>query len=102
MSYRSLAFFAAAAALTCMEASFAFAGPAPGAAYSMAVRLPDGKALSCAVNEPLSEGISRAALSTTEQRQADVLATQPLRLLSGPSSDYPTPYTAPHVVCAPA
>jgi hypothetical protein len=120
MSVRSLTLFVAAAAFVCVDANFAFAetppgsiytatdpnfaftGPAPDSVYTTTVQLPDGKNLSCAVNQPLPEGVPAAVLSTTEQRQADVLATQPLRLLSGPTSGYPTSYTAPHVVCAAA
>ncbi len=111
MSARSLTLIAAAAAFACVEANFAFAeptpdsafdGPTPDSVYTTTVQLPDGKTLSCAVNQLLPPGVGGAALSTTEQRQADVLATQPLRLLSGPTSAYPTSYTAPHVICAPA
>lgn len=72
----------------------------PDYAYSTTVRLADGKTLECAVNEPLMRtSASSAPLTRSEQRQADVLATQRLRLLSGPTSDYPTPYTAPDVKC---
>ncbi|MEM5340753.1 hypothetical protein [Paraburkholderia azotifigens] len=68
-------------------------------AYTTNVRLSDGRALQCAVNEPLPADAPAMALSTREQTEADVLATQRLRLLAGPRSDYPTPYTAPIVRC---
>jgi hypothetical protein len=72
----------------------------PDYAYSTTVQLSNGKTVRCAVNEPASvlQG-ANMTLSIREQTEADVLATQPLRLLSGPSSDYPTPYTAPNVTC---
>ncbi|HEV3105115.1 MAG TPA: hypothetical protein VGZ01_05445, partial [Trinickia sp.] len=69
----------------------------PDYAYSTTVQLAGGKTLDCAVNEPLAG--TRAPLSRSEQTRADVLATQRLRVVSGPSSDYPTPYTAPDVQC---
>ncbi|QCP51642.1 hypothetical protein FAZ95_04620 [Trinickia violacea] len=56
----------------------------------------------CAVNESLPEGDVAAALTRSEQTEADVLATQRLRVLSGPKSFYPSPYTAPNVICASA
>ncbi len=68
-------------------------------AYTTNVRLSDGRALQCAANEPLPADAPAMALSTREQTEADVLATQRLRLLAGPRSDYPTPYTAPIVRC---
>jgi hypothetical protein len=34
-----------------------------------------------------------------ERNEAEVLATQPLRLLSGPWSPYPDPDTAPKLSC---
>ncbi|MEM5388108.1 hypothetical protein VSR68_31665 [Paraburkholderia phymatum] len=72
----------------------------PDYAYTTTVRVSDGKTLSCAVNEPLADAYSSDQMLTRrEQREADVLATQPLRMLSGPSSEYPTPYTAPFVNC---
>lgn len=71
--------------------------------YSTTVRLPDGKTVDCDVNEsPASTSGERNGLSLTEQRQAEVLATQRLRVLSGPYSEYPTPYTAPVIRCKPA
>lgn len=75
----------------------------PDYAYSTTVRLPDGKIVNCDVNEsPPRTGLANNGLTLTEERQAEVLATQPLRLLSGPYSEYPTPYTAPIVHCRPA
>lgn len=71
----------------------------PDYAYSTTVQLSNGKTLRCAVNEPASVQGANMILSIREQTEADVLATQPLRLLSGPASDYPTPYTAPDVTC---
>ena len=68
-------------------------------AYTTNVRLSDGRALQCAVNEVLPVDAPAMVLSTREQTEADVLATQRLRLLAGPHSDYPTPYTAPIVRC---
>ncbi|CAE6808431.1 hypothetical protein [Paraburkholderia haematera] len=75
----------------------------PDYAYSTTVHLSDGKALQCAVNEPLS-AVSNASTTLTrrEKTEADVLATRRLRLASGPTSDYPSPYTAPNVTCAAA
>ncbi|WP_442807808.1 hypothetical protein [Trinickia soli] len=71
-------------------------------AYSTTVRLPDGKTVDCDVNEsPASASGAPNGLSLTEQRQAEVLATQRLRVLSGPYSEYPTPYTAPVIRCKP-
>ncbi|BCG03472.1 hypothetical protein PPGU19_080400 (plasmid) [Paraburkholderia sp. PGU19] len=72
----------------------------PPYAYLTTVRLTGGTTLQCSVNEPLPNGDAPAALTRSEQTQADVLATQRLRLLSGPVSDYPTPYTAPTVTCS--
>ena len=72
----------------------------PDYAYSTTVRLSDGKTLSCAVNEPLTAvRDTGTTLTRRETTEADVLATQRLRLLSGPSSEYPSPYTAPDVTC---
>jgi len=72
----------------------------PAYAYQTTVQLAGGKTLQCAVNEPLPSGDTPAALTRSQQTKADVLATQRLRLLSGPASDYPTPYTAPNITCA--
>jgi len=72
----------------------------PAYAYQTTVQLASGRTLQCGVNEPLPNGAASAALTRREQTEADVLATQPLRLLSGPVSDYPTPYTAPSVTCS--
>ncbi|HKT98904.1 MAG TPA: hypothetical protein VJS30_20620 [Paraburkholderia sp.] len=71
----------------------------PDYAYMTTVQLANGKTLQCAVNQPLPEGDAAATLSRSEQTKADVLATQRLRVLSGPNSDYPSPYTAPNVSC---
>ena len=72
-------------------------------AYSTTVRLPDGKVVVCDVNEsPADTAPPDNGLSVTQERQAEVLATQRLRLLSGPYSPYPTPDTAPIVHCRPA
>jgi hypothetical protein len=72
----------------------------PDYAYETTVRLPDGKTARCAVNEPAdAAGVPRTTLALSDQRKAEVLATQRLRLLSGPKSEYPSPYTAPVVRC---
>jgi hypothetical protein len=72
----------------------------PAYVYTTTVQLAEGKTLSCAVNEPADAlHVSRQPLTRREQAEAGVLATQRLRLLSGPTSDYPTPYTAPNVIC---
>ena len=72
-------------------------------AYSTTVRLPDGKIVNCDVNEsPATTAAPPNGLTLTQERQAEVLATQRLRVLSGPYSEYPTPYTAPIVHCRPA
>ncbi|MPW23021.1 hypothetical protein GCT13_41160 [Paraburkholderia sp. CNPSo 3157] len=87
------------AAMACIW-SISSAAAQPDYAYTTTVRVSDGKTLSCAVNEPLPDAYSSGQMLTRrEQREADVLATQPLRMLSGPSSEYPTPYTAPSVNC---
>ena len=74
----------------------------PAYAYQTTVQLASGKTLQCGVNEPLPSGVAAAPLTRREQTEADVLASQPLRLLSGPVSDYPTPYTAPSITCSSA
>jgi hypothetical protein len=72
----------------------------PDYAYSTTVHLADGKTLNCAVNEPLTAvRTSGIALTRREKTEADVLATHRLSLLSGPTSDYPSPYTAPNGGC---
>ncbi|SAK81642.1 hypothetical protein AWB75_05135 [Caballeronia catudaia] len=73
----------------------------PDAVYTTTVQLRDGKTLTCDVNPPGGVQPAPASLTQTEQREAEVIATYRLRLLSGPRSDYPTDYTAPHVVCRP-
>jgi hypothetical protein len=82
-------------------ATSAACGPvSPDYVYSTTVRLHDGKTVNCDVNEtPPSTTPEPNGLTLTEQRQAEVLATQRLRLLSGPYAPYPTPYTAPVVRC---
>ncbi|MGN6650374.1 hypothetical protein [Trinickia sp.] len=72
-------------------------------AYSTTVRIPDGTLVVCDVNEsPADTAPPNDGLSVAQERQAEVLATQRLRLLTGPYSAYPTPYTAPIVHCRPA
>ncbi|NMV39178.1 hypothetical protein [Ralstonia insidiosa] len=71
-----------------------------GPYYTMDVRLADGKPVRCAVNQPVRlPDPTPPPLSTRERNEAEVLATQPLRLQSGPRSPYPTVYTAPDVQC---
>lgn len=75
----------------------------PAYSYATTVRLADGKTLNCAVNESVDVAhLSSEPLTRREQTEADVLATQRLRLLSGPTSEYPSPYTAPNVSCGAA
>jgi hypothetical protein len=74
----------------------------PDYAYQTTVQLSGGETLKCGVNEPLPNGAAPAALTRREQTQADVLATQRLRVLSGPDSGYPSPYTAPTIICSSA
>ncbi|MCP3705987.1 hypothetical protein M3I54_03120 [Paraburkholderia sp. CNPSo 3274] len=75
----------------------ALAAP-PGSAYQTPVQLSSGRNLLCSVNESQPAG-ELAALTRREQVEADVLATQRLRLVSGPESPYPSAYTAPSVAC---
>jgi len=71
-----------------------------GPYYTMDVRLADGKPVRCAVNQPVTlPNPPPAPLSTRERNEAEVLATQPLRLEVGPRAPYPTVYTAPDVQC---
>ncbi len=70
-----------------------------GPSYTMDVRLADGKPVRCAVNQPVLPPAASAPLTTRERNEAEVMATQPLRLQSGPRAPYPTPYTAPDVHC---
>ncbi|MEM5327983.1 hypothetical protein VSR34_15505 [Paraburkholderia sp. JHI2823] len=79
----------------------ALAAAAPGSVYQTPVQLSSGKNLLCGVNEAPPAG-EPAALTRREQVEADVLATQRLRLLSGPFSPYPSAYTAPTVACVSA
>lgn len=73
----------------------------PGSAYQTSVQLSSGKNLLCSVNEAAPDG-EPAVLTRREQVEADVLATQRLRLISGPFSPYPSAYTAPTVACVSA
>nr|WP_311527271.1 hypothetical protein [uncultured Ralstonia sp.] len=71
-----------------------------GPYYTMDVRLADGKPVRCAVNQPVHlPSPPPAPLTTRERNEAEVLATQPLRLEVGPRAPYPTVYTAPDVQC---
>ncbi len=70
-----------------------------GPSYTMDVRLADGKPVRCAVNQPMMSPGTSAPLTTRERNEAEVLATQPLRLQVGPRAPYPTPYTAPDIRC---
>jgi hypothetical protein len=74
--------------------------------YTTDVRLKDGKAVRCAVNEATEAAEASGSppagtppLTLRERNEAEVLATQPLRLLSGPFSPYPDPDTAPTLSC---
>jgi hypothetical protein len=97
MANVTLRLAASAAALATVAAC---GSVSPDYAYSTTVRLHDGKTVDCDVNEtPPSTTQESNGLTLTEQRQAEVLATQRLRLLSGPYAPYPTPYTAPIVRC---
>ena len=79
----------------------ALAAAAPGSAYQTPVQLSSGKNLLCSVNEAQPAG-EPALLTRRDQVEADVLATQRLRLVSGPTSPYPSAYTAPTVACVSA
>lgn len=90
------------ACIAALASSAACTPISPDYAYSTTVRIPDGKLVHCEVNEsPPSTVQNENALSLTEERQAEVLATQRLRVLSGPYAPYPSPYTAPIVRCRP-
>jgi hypothetical protein len=98
MTHRRFALGLFAAIAFPATASFA---ATPAYEYSTTVQLASGKTLNCGVNEPLQGASTSAApLTRREQTEADVLATQRLRLLGGPSSPYPSPLTAPDVTCA--
>ena len=71
----------------------------PAYSYTTEVRLRDGTLAKCAVNEKLDEGRAATVLSVRAENEAEVLATQRLRLASGPWSPYPDPFTAPVVKC---
>lgn len=71
-----------------------------GPYYTMDVRLADGKPVRCGVNQPVTlPSPPPAPLTTRERNEAEVLATQPLRLQTGPRAPYPTVFTAPEVEC---
>jgi len=71
-----------------------------GPYYTMDVHLADGKPVRCAVNQPARlPNPPPVPLTTLERNEAEVLATQPLRLQTGPRAPYPTVYTAPDVEC---
>ncbi|WP_432261014.1 hypothetical protein [Cupriavidus sp. TMH.W2] len=89
-------------ALSCVSAVawISVAAAAQDYAYTVNVQLRDGKTVQCAVNQPPQAPlVPETALSTSERVEAEVLATQRLRLLSGPRAPYPTPYTAPAIAC---
>ena len=66
--------------------------------YTVDVRVHDGRTVQCAVNEaPRYPPIPAPALTTDERVEAEVLATQRLRLLSGPRGPYPAGDTAPAI-----
>ena len=90
-------------AIVCAAALWSTCGLAapPGSAYQTPVQLSSGKNLLCSVNEAPPAG-EPAVLTRREQVQADVLATQRLRLVSGPTSPYPSAYTAPTIACVSA
>ncbi len=84
------------AAVACISVAAA----AQDYAYTVNVQLRDGKTVQCAVNQPPQAPlVPETALNTDERVEAEVLATQRLRLLSGPRAPYPTPYTAPAITC---
>lgn len=87
-------------------AGVAAAGSAPAGAvprefvYTVDVRVHDGRTVQCAVNEPPRyPSVPAPALTTDERVEAEVLATQRLRLLSGPRGPYPAGDTAPAITC---
>jgi len=68
--------------------------------YTVNVQVRDGRTVQCAVNEPPRYPPEPApALTTDERVEAEVLATQRLRLLSGPRGPYPAGDTAPAITC---
>ena len=92
-----------AACVGALAACIGYSRAQPDYAYTTTVRVPDGKLVRCDVNtSPPSTAAQENGLSVTQERQAEVLATQRLRVLSGPYSPYPTPYTAPIIRCRPA
>ena len=71
-----------------------------GPYYTMDVRLANGKPVRCAVNQPVHlPSPPPEPLTVRERNEAEVLATQPLRLQTGPRAPYPTVYTALDVQC---
>jgi hypothetical protein len=80
--------------------AFASCASTVSSSYTTDVRLKDGKAVRCAVNEAVGPPpAGTPPLTLRERNEAEVLATQPLRLLSGPWSPYPDPDTAPALSC---
>ncbi len=68
--------------------------------YTVNVQIRDGRTVQCAVNEPPHyPPVPTPALTTDERVEAEVLATQRLRLLSGPRGPYPAGDTAPAITC---
>ena len=68
--------------------------------YTVDVQVHDGRTVQCAVNEPPRyPSVPVPALTTDERVEAEVLATQRLRLLSGPRGPYPAGDTAPAITC---
>jgi hypothetical protein len=68
--------------------------------YTVNVQIRDGRTVQCAVNEPPHyPPVPAPALTTEERVEAEVLATQRLRLLSGPRGPYPSGDTAPAITC---
>ncbi len=88
------------AVLTWVLSAAACAPTIDGPYYTMDVRLADGKPVRCAVNQPVRLPVPPPEpLTVRERNEAEVLATQPLRMQTGPRSPYPTVYTAPDVQC---
>ncbi|MBV8271230.1 MAG: hypothetical protein JO067_03060 [Cupriavidus sp.] len=68
--------------------------------YTVDVQIRDGRTVQCAVNEPPHyPAVPAPALTVEERVEAEVLATQRLRLLSGPRGPYPSGDTAPAITC---
>ncbi|QGZ65646.1 hypothetical protein [Paraburkholderia acidisoli] len=92
--------FHALACAATLASPAVFAAP-PDAGYDTSIQLSGGKTLRCGVNEAPPPGHA-AVLTRREQNEADVLATQRLRLLTGPASPWPSAETAPSVACVDA